>query len=31
MNDDVKELIVGITIGAFVQVLSWFFFHRIKQ
>jgi hypothetical protein len=31
MNDDVKELIFGIAIGAAVQIFSWFFFHRRKQ
>jgi hypothetical protein len=31
MNDDVKELIVGIAIGAMVQIFSWFFFHRLKN
>jgi hypothetical protein len=31
MNDDVKELIAGIALGALIQIASWYFFHRLKK
>ena len=31
MNDDVKELIVGIILGATIQIMSWYFFHRFNK
>lgn len=31
MDDDVKELIVGIALGAMVQLVSWYFFHRFQK
>jgi hypothetical protein len=31
MNDDIKELVFGIVIGALFQVFSWTFFHGKKK
>jgi hypothetical protein len=30
MNDDIKELVFGIVVGALFQIFSWTIFHRKK-